>query len=212
MKLLIAVMPLILIIHAGCKNKQKDKYFTGTIEYVYTYSSDSLNIDSIATIRPYKSGFRYDLNSYQSRFISQDTATYYYSGLNNLCIGKANSRENFTCEDYSVVTDSVVSWEIYDTDEKILGQKCQILEIQKINSWVKYHVSTEQRVAPATFEKHKSYNWDFYGEKAEGGLILKSEHRFKYFTMKGVATTVDIKDDSFKALEIKNSLFDEICK
>lgn len=212
MKTLIAVILLILIIHAGCKNKQKEKYFTGTIEYMYTYSSDSLSIDSIAAIKPYKSDFRYDLNGYQSRFFSQDTETYYYSGLKNLCIGKANSRENFTCEDYSIVTDSVVSWKIYDSDEKILGQKCQILEIQKVNSWVKYHVSIELRIAPATFEKHKSYNWDFYGEKTRGGLILKSEHRFKYFTMKGVATAVDIKDDSFKAQEIKESKFDEICK
>lgn len=203
---------LVLIVHAGCRNKTGKKYFSGTIEYAYSYSSDSLNADSIAAARPSKSDFRYDVNNYQSRFIGKDTETYYYSGLKNKCLGKTNNVKNYSCEDYSAVTDLVVSWRTYDTDEKVLGYACRILEMQKGNSWVKYYVSTEMKIAPATYQQHKSYNWDFYGKKAEGGLILKSEHRFRRFTMKGVATGVDRKKGNFKALEIEEQIFAETCK
>ena len=74
--------------------------------------------------------------------------------------------------------------------KKYWVQECRLLEIQKSNSWVKYYVSKEQKIAPATYQHHRSYNWDVYGEKAGGGLILRSEHRFKMFTMMGIATDV----------------------
>lgn len=194
----------------SCNNKSK--YFTGTVEYSYTYSSDSLNADSLSKIRPSKSSFRYDLNNYQSRFFAKDTETYYYSGRTNKCIAEINNQKNYTCEDYGIVTDSVLSWKIKDTNEKVLGQSCMILEIQKKNSRVQYYVSKEMKIAPATYQKHKSYNWDFYGEKATGGLILKSEHRFKNFTMKGIATNFNIHNQNFVALEIDERLFATICK
>ena len=201
----------LLFVMTACGDKKNNNYFSGTIEYVYSYSSDSLNADSLAGQRPIKGDFRYDLNDYQSRFIGKDTETYYYSGRLNTCVGETNKQLNYTCEDYNAITDSVVSWKMYDTGEKILGQKCKVLEMQKGNSWVRYHVSTEMRIAPATYQKHRSYNWDFYGEKAEGGLILRSEHRFKKFTMKGQATHISVKDAGFKALPLDDQKINEIC-
>lgn len=38
-------------------------YFTGTIEYAYTYSGDKLNIDSLSKTRPAIGIFRYDANN-----------------------------------------------------------------------------------------------------------------------------------------------------
>ena len=100
----------------------------------------------------------------------------------------------------------------YATDEVILGHPCRILELQKKNSWVKYYYATDIRIAPATYKNHKAYNWDIYGMKAEGGLILKMEHRFNKFVMSGVINDLSIKKDDFGALEIDKSLFSEICK
>jgi len=160
---------VILIVHTGCRSKAGEKYFIGMIEYNNYYESDSLNLDSVNTEQPAKSEFRYDANNYQSRFIGKDTKTYYYSGIRNRCLGKINSEEYYSCKDYSAITDSVVSWKINDTNEKVLDQSCRILEIQKKNSWLKYFVSREMKIAPGTYQKHKSYNWDFYGEKAGGG-------------------------------------------
>ena len=97
-------------------------------------------------------------------------------------------------------------------EEKILGYSCKILEIQKKNSWLQYYVSNELRLGPGTYRRHASYNWGFYGEKASGGLILRSEHRFKYFTMKGIATTIAKSNSSFKGLEIDEKLFSRYCK
>ncbi len=118
---------------------------------------------------------------------------------------------DFICEDYSVLTDSVLSVKLYGTDEKILGYSCKILEMQKTTSRVKYYVSTDMKIAPATYLRHKSYNWDVYGEKAEGGLILKLEHKFKSFTMSGVATDVKIMKDNFSALKMSGKDMDEFC-
>jgi len=197
----------------GCKN-QSDRYFSGTVEYAYTYSSDSLDIDSLTKTRPAKSIFRYDTINYQSNFITvrADTGKYYYSGRVNKSLYETNSNQSYQCQDYSAFTDSVLSFKIYDTEEKILGYSCRILEIQKKNSWLQYYVSKELKIAPATYLKHISYNWDFYGEKANGGLILKSEHRFKHFTMHGTAIAVNVKPGNFKALGIEENLFPQICK
>lgn len=211
MKWLITLFILLFI--AGCK-ETGNKYFTGTIEYAYSYTSDSLNADSLAKTRPGKSIFRYDTVNYQSNFITAgaDTGKYYYSGRFNKSLYETNSANSYQCQDYSAFTDSVISFRIVNTDEKILGYSCKILEIQKKNSWLQYYVSNELRIAPPTYNKHVSYNWDFYGEKANGGLILKSEHRFSYFTMKGIATSLSRRDDNFKALEIGDDLFTSYCK
>jgi hypothetical protein len=83
--------------------------------------------------------------------------------------------------------------------------------LQKRTSFVKYYVSREQKVAPATYQNHKAFNWDVYGEKASGGLILKLEHRFKNFTMKGTAIEVKKQDEKFKALETDEKKMIEIC-
>ena len=197
---------------AGCNNTG-NRYFTGTVEYAYTYASDSLNADSLAKVRPAKGILRYDTLDYQSQFISPaDTNTNYYSGVLNKCLSQTNYRGNYECQDYGAFTDSIISYKIIDTDEKILGYSCKILEVQKKNSWLQYYFSDDLRIAPATYNRHASYNWDFYGEKANGGLILRSEHRLRYFTLKGIATSISRSDHSFKALEIDEQLFSQHCK
>ena len=128
---------LIIMFIAGCSDRGKT-YFTGSIEYAYTYTSDSLNADSLTRTRPSKSILRYDALNYQSKFITGDTITNYYSGSLNKCLTQTGDSDSFTCEDYSVFTDSVLSYKMFDTDEKILGYSCKVLEIQKKNSWLQY--------------------------------------------------------------------------
>ena len=152
----------------------------------------------------------YDAINYQSRFINHDTVTYYYSGKLNKCIEATGNRKNYECEDYGTATDSVISIKEYATEEKVLGYDCRVIEMQKQRSLVKYYFSTVIRLAPATYEKHRAYNWDIYGEKAGGGLVLRLEHRFEHFTMKGIATSLH-KFDNFRALEIEDSVFARSC-
>jgi hypothetical protein len=198
---------VLLAILAGCSN-DKTPFFQGTIEYAYTYQSDSLNADSISMLRPKRAIFRYDTSNYQSTFIGKDTTTYYYSGTLN----KALSGSPLECENYGTATDSVLSVRVYDTDEKILGNGCRILEMTKSRSFVRYYVSTETRIAPTTYKLHRSYNWDVYGEKSDGGIILKVEHRFGVFTMHGLATSITPANPGFKALDIDESLIRQICE
>jgi hypothetical protein len=210
MKQILSVILITLFVFA-CTKKKTPPYFTGTVSYAYTYESDSMDADSIAALRPSKSDFRYDTTGYQSRFIARDTETIYYSGQLNKAVSVTNNTKNYTCEDYGLVTDSIVSWKIYDTEEKVLGYSCRILEMQKRNSWVKYYVCPELKIAPATYASHKAYNWDAYGKYAKGGLILRSEHRFKNFTLKGVATSVEKRPQGFKALEVDTMILRKVC-
>lgn len=197
---------------SNCTTEKKQDYFIGEIEYKYSYKSDILNTDSLAKLRAMKSSFRYDNNDYQSRFIGADTITYYYSGKHNKSVSETGQQKNYECEDYSEVTDSVISVNLYDTNEKVLGYSCKVFEMQKQNSWVRYYVSKELKIAPATYRLHRSYNWDEYGKNTDGGLILKSEHRFKHFTMTGIATKVGENNTDFIALELDKVIFERVCK
>jgi hypothetical protein len=202
---------LMLLITGACNNSKHEEYFSGEVVYSYTYENSILNTDSLAKERPVKGIFRYDGNNYQSQFQGKDTFTYYYSGSLNKALSQAGSSLHYECEDYGIATDSVLSWKLYPAEEKVFGQHCDILELQKKTSFVKYYVSREEKTAPPTYQKHKAYNWDFYGEKANGGLILKMEHRFTIFTMKGIATDLKKQDAKFKALEIDEKKMIEIC-
>lgn len=202
---------IFLVFIAGCKNAS-NKYFTGTINYNYTYKSDTLNADSLTAIRPSKGYFRYDTSGYQSRFTGADTNTYYYSGINNKCLSAEGNDTVYTCDDYSFATDSVMTFKIYNADEKILGYSCMVIEMQKKRSLVKYYYSNKLVMAPMTYNKHHAYNWDFYGSKTGGGLVLKVEHQFKDFTMTGVATNVNKELEEFRALEVDEEKFSEYCK
>jgi hypothetical protein len=99
----------------------KEKYFIGQIKYSYSYESAQLNLDSLIAQKPYKSIFRYDNHNYQSQFIGQDTFVYCYTSTLNKCISETNSNKDYTCEDYSIATDSIISFNVFDTDEDVLG-------------------------------------------------------------------------------------------
>jgi len=190
----------------------KKNWFTGSIEYQYTYESRMLNADSLKKNKPYKSEFRYDTINYQSRFFAIDTMTYFYSGHRGKSIVQMNADSNLVCEDYRVPTDSIFSFKVYQTNEKIMGHNCKIIEWQGKYFYNVFYVSTDLQIAPGTYRDHISYNWKFYGEQAGGGLILKSEHRFRNYTMKGIAVKIKEEAGDFNALQIDENSFDRICK
>ncbi|HMU47672.1 MAG TPA: hypothetical protein PKC72_14980 [Chitinophagaceae bacterium] len=199
------------IVFLGCDNVKKNQYFTGTIEYDYSYSSDSLNIDSLKNARLGKGFFRYDISDYQSRFIGQDTTTYFYSGKTNKCV-EESGRGKYECEDYGKASDSIISVKVYDTDEKVLDHSCGIIEIQKTRSRVQYYFAKDLKMAPAIYKLHRAYNWDVYGAKTNGGLVLKLKHQFKTFTMTGIATAIKEYNKEFKALQLDDGVFINTCK
>ncbi len=207
----ISFLILTALLSVSCSNEKKEEYFSGTIDYAYSYTSDSINVDSLAKERPAKGNFRYDETNYQSRFTGKDTVIYYYSGNLNKALSEQGYEKKYSCEDYGIMTDSVLSHKIYDTDEKVLGYSCRILEVQKERSWVKHYISKEIKIAPATYVRHRSYNWDYYGGKAAGGIILQSEHRFPVFTLHGKATSLVRQNKKFRALEIDEAKIASLC-
>ena len=194
------------------QNSSANIYFTGQVGYEYTYESTKLNPDSLAKTKFSKSLFRFDSRDYQSQFIGKDTFSYSYSGETNHCLSETNHQKNYECEDYGPATDSILYYQIYGTDEKVLGHPCFTIEWQGKYFWNKYWVASDLRIAPGTYEKHLAYNWQFYGKKTGGGVILKLEHRFKNYTMHGIATSIETGGKKFRALEMEPSVFDQFCK
>jgi len=208
----VLIINLFFISFASCQQKKKE-FFTGTIKYQYAYSSNTLNEDSLTDSRPAAAVFRYDLSDYQSMFTGKDTIIYYYAGKKNKVVSAAGNPVSFSCEDYGQFTDSVLSVKLYDTTEKVLGYDCRVLEIQKKNSWVQYFIAKDLQIAPDTYQRHVAYNWDVYGKEAKGGLILKLEHRFLRFSMKGEVRLLEkSKTATFRALEIDTVFFNKICQ
>jgi hypothetical protein len=191
--------------------QQSIGHFTGTVQYAYTYESNELNLDSLTAQKPRMSIFRFDTLNYQSQFIGKDTVTYYYYSPLNKAVSQTGSLHGLECEDYGVATDSVLWVKVYDTEEKIWGQTCKVIEFQTKLCWNRYHVSTNLHIAPATYQKHLAYNWQFYGQQTQGGLILQLEHRFKRYTMKGVATALTPQPQGFVALTLGDSAIQKAC-
>lgn len=162
-------------------------------------------------IKPWRSIFRYDKENYQSVFTGADTFAYYYNGRLNKCLFETNSSKVYECEDYSLPTDSASNYRIYDTDEKILGYRCRIIEFQSRRFLNRYYVSKILFIAPGTYQKHLAYNWQLTHEKTRGALILKSEHRFKNYTMTGTATAINRQDKDFRAFAFDDAFFRSVC-
>ncbi|MES2778193.1 MAG: hypothetical protein V4722_28715 [Bacteroidota bacterium] len=209
MKLLFKYLFLVMLMHTSCTEKQA--FFIGEVEYSYTYDRKQPVMDSLMQLKSQKSVFRFDNNNYQSKFIGQDTFTFFYAGALNKCISETNSKKDYTCEDYAVATDSIISFSMHDTDEKVLGHRCKIIEFQSKLFWTRYFVSTDLKIAPGTYQKHVAYNWKFCNEKTEGGLILKLEHRFENYTMKGIITSVIQQGNDFHALQLDEKTIAAIC-
>ena len=186
-------------------------YFQGEIHYKYSYETETKNLGYIISIRPKTGVFKYDLAHYQSNFYGADTMMYYYSAAANRAAHSKNGAFEVHCQDYSQNPDPLVSYKVYETDEKILGQSCKVIEFQSRSSLNKYWVSKEQFLAPATYKDHLAYNWAFYGQQARGGIILKLEHQFQEFTMKGIATKLVPYKNGERAWDISEKAFRLAC-
>ncbi len=185
----------------GIKNIPTQKQlFLGRVEYDYTYTSALLNTDSLKKVKPHTGIFLYDTGHYESRFYGRDTVVYIYSGNANKAVSQTNGRWDTACEDYSVYTDTATAVRLLETTEKVQGSDCSILEFTGRYFATRYWVSKRFILSPAVYNRHNAYNWRFYAEHSGGGLILKLEHRFKQYTMHGVARKIVSGNDSHSAI------------
>lgn len=205
---------LLTLVICSCSQKtykEEYPYFQGEIEYAYSYETESLDLDSLTEIKPSKAVFRYDLFNYQSKYFAKDTTSYFYLSETNSAVSQTNNVFDQSCQDYSIPTDSIIYFNIYETNEEVLKQACKVVEYKSKSMWNQYMVSKEMKISPQTYKNHVAYNWQFYGVEAAGGLILRLEHRFPSYTMKGIATRIKIFYNSETALEISTEKIKNLC-
>lgn len=202
---------LFLLFSFACDNsamymENEDDYFHGEITYRYTYQSDQLDSDSLTQVRPHTGKMLFEAQNYRSVFIGSDTSRYIYLGDVNLCYGYYSQDQTEECEDYSMYTDSILDFKVYESDTTILGLDCFVLEFQSKYFWNRYYVSETIHLNPLSYEDHHAYNWSFYGKECKGGLILAMEHRFNKFTMKGRAINIEHIENEKKLINTQRAL------
>ncbi len=179
-----------VVIFFNCSTVEEFPEFEGFINYQYTYESDSLNVDTLTKYRPTSSEFYYKDSLYFSSFISKTRDSYVVNGKTGFAWYLSSETDTAVCEDYTKRTESIKTFRTLPSKETVLGYDTRILEIEGQNSTTRFWVSTDLKVNPENFAKHQAYNWYFYLQKADGGIILKTEHEFPKFTMNGIATKI----------------------
>ena len=151
-------------------------------------------------------------SKYKSIFESKNKMEIYIYDNESGIAYDLTDKDSIGCEDYKMNNDSIYSYEIIETDEKVLGHEVKILEFKSKYATNKFFFSKNYKVAPHNYDKHLAYNWKFYMEKADGGVILKVEHVFKKFTMKGVATQFEVQEINPKLFEIDKNKLKMACR
>lgn len=188
----------------------KENTFEGEIEYAYSYQSDTLNLDTLKAQRPTSGLMVYRDSMYKSVFIGKNTESYVYDNHTGVAFHLTVNSDSIDCEDYTTAGDTVLNWEVKNTDETILGEPVGILEFSTPNATHRFYYSLQHKTAPYNSDKHAAHNWKFYKEKAGGGVLLKTEHIFKDFTMTGIARRIDVREVAAEEFEIdKSKLVDE---
>ena len=214
MKFIFVFFYLVILLGSCSTEKkiEKKNAFEGLIEYAYSYQSDSLNIDTLRTQHPSSGMMIYKDSMYKSVFVANHkTETYIYNNAEGIAYD-LSAEDSIDCEDYKIQKDSVLRYDIHETDEKILGHEVKILEFDTKYATQRFYFSTKFKVAPYNYDKHLAYNWKFYKEKANGGVLLKVEHIFKKFTMISIATKIEQKEIDPKVFEIDKSKLTTTCR
>lgn len=207
---ILSLLTLFIVLFISCG--QAPSYFEGKIIYQYSYESETLNADSLAENRTASSEFYYQGARYKNSFIGKTIDRYIFNGDTGFSYHESSQTDTILCEDYRLPTDSVINLQIIPTKEKVLGYATQIIEIVGKFSTTKFWVSTTLKTNPDWYKSHQAYNWHFYLEQADGGIILKVEHIFKHFTMHGIATEVKLMDVPEKIFELQKDKILLDCK
>lgn len=210
--LVLGLLGLCICLLSNCTSADQD-YFKGEIHYTYSYASNRINLDSTNQSRPVKGVFKYDSKNYLSQFIntSDDTTSYYYLSDQNVAVSKSPGLSPWKCTSYGIATDSVLSYRYYDTHLVIEGQKCKILEFTSRYGTNKYFVSQEMFLHPSLYKNHVAYNWKFYGDITNGGIILRLEHQFPGYTMTGTTNKLIQYSSNDIAFNIPENRLLEYC-
>jgi len=185
-------------------SQSKGKDFEGLIHYQYTYVSDKLNQDSLNQGKDNEGIYFWKKGSYKGSLTGGDGNLFIYNSWDNRCYYSNNSNLQgyFYCMDYRQSTDTLLSVEIINTNEKILGEVCDLLIIKTPQYTSKYYFSKRYRVDPSYYKEHKAYLWDILMEKTNGGAILKSITEYKDYKFEATATKIELKELDDKEFKV----------
>ena len=74
----------------------------------------------------------------------------------------------------NVADEKIISYEFKETNEVILGYKCELLEVKTDKGFHKYYFNRNFKNGPDSYENHHMGLWSFFNEKTGGAISLKS--------------------------------------
>ena len=74
---------------------------------------------------------------------------------------------------------------IYSKNEikKVKGKDCLIVYQENDYAKSKHYFSKNLKINPDIYLNHKAYQWDELMKNGNGGLVLRSEHSYKDYTL-----------------------------
>lgn len=178
------------------------QYFEGEIIYSNHFVSKMKNFtdQQLEAMIGTKQEYLISGGNYKSFLNGQSVLMQMYDYKTNRMYNRKVQSDTLYWFDALVNTDDVVSYEIKNNAEVILGNQCDAIIMKTKTGTTTMYYSTKYKVDSNVYRQHNYGNWAFYTAKA-GALPLKTIIETNAFKMESVATEIKpmkLGDDYFK--------------
>ncbi|MEO9483509.1 MAG: hypothetical protein ABJG47_08700 [Ekhidna sp.] len=187
----------IIFLFTGSVNAQ----FEGRIKFDISYQwklDDGLTTEQFTQYMGDKMEYFSKGAYYKSNINGMIYTTQIYSPKENRLYNVINENDTLVWINAAINTDTVLNYSIEDSDEVILGYKCQVFVIETTRGTGKYYFSKEIGVDPELYKNHNYGNFALVTSRTKS-LSLKIEIDNESFNM--LFEAVEVKDmnidDSF---------------
>jgi hypothetical protein len=176
--------------------------FEGRVTYKNIFESKLENVTAqkFSEMIGSKQDYFIKNGNYLSVTNGQLSSVMLYNNINNIVYSKSSFSDTIACLDAFLEANKIVSSEITNTEEKVLGLKCKkLLMISSNGTTYTYYFNNKYKIDSKYFTKHNFNHWYLYLIKT-GSLPLKTIIENKQFKMTTIATEVN-------AIKLEDSKF-----
>lgn len=166
--------------------------FEGEIIYANHFTSKMQNFTSeqLGAIIGTKQEYFIKGGNYKSLSNGQSVTMQLYDYKTNRVYNRKFTSDTLYWFDASINTDEVISYEIKENAEKILGNECDAIIMKTKTGTTTIFYSSRYKIDSKIYENHNYSNWAFYVEKTKS-LPLKTVIETNQFKMESTAVEIN---------------------
>lgn len=177
------------------------QYFEGKVVYNNSFESKMKGVTDaqLTSLVGSKQEYYIKDGHYKSIMNGQAIVMQMYDWVSNRIYNKTPNSDTLYWFNASINTDNLISHEINNNVETILGNTCNVLIIKTKSGTANFYFSEKYKLDSNKFSKHDYGNWAFFIKKA-GALPLKIIVENDSFKMTSTAveiTPTKLKEDFF---------------